>query len=80
MHQQDRTPVERRLEFEAQDAFNVYLDEAHDLVRILDLDFRPSEVLFHIDYEAYRNALASWEPEEESAEDAPEVAVIEAPE
>jgi len=80
VHTQDRAPMERRLEFDGQDAFNAYLDDSNEPVRILDLEFRPSEVLFNVDYEAYRNALASWEPEEEPAKDAADMAATEAPE
>jgi len=46
-------------------AFNDYVDELHEQVRIFDLTYRPSEVLFHVDREAYRDILAGFCDDEE---------------
>lgn len=45
-------------------AFNAYIDETNDLVRIFDLEYRPSEVLFSVDQEAYRDLLSGFGDEE----------------
>ncbi|MBI3207057.1 MAG: abortive infection family protein [Myxococcales bacterium] len=66
-HQQDRA-VQRTvpLRFEDHADFNDYVDDAHSSVQIFDLSFRASEVLFRVDHEAYRDALASFEASEEN--------------
>jgi len=53
-----------RLEFEDHAEFNDYVDEANDVVRIFEVEYRPSEVLFAVDKEAYRNFLAGYAPED----------------
>jgi abortive infection Abi-like protein len=64
VHRVDRIPTSLlRLEYRTNDAFNVYVDEANDIVHIFDLEYQPSEVLFTVDLEAYRDRLASFEPE-----------------
>jgi Abortive infection C-terminus len=65
-HQQDRA-VHRTapLRFEDRVDFNDFVDEAHDTIQIFELSFRPSEVLFRVDHEAYRDALASFDASEE---------------
>lgn len=52
------------LQYEANEPFNAYIDDAHDPIRIFDLEYRPSEVLFSVDLEAYRGMLAEYEPEQ----------------
>jgi len=60
-HRQDqRRPVVLPLRYEDTDDFNTSIDEDHGEVRILDLTYRPSEVLFRVDIEAYRDALAQY--------------------
>jgi hypothetical protein len=49
-------------------AFNDYVDEANGPVRIFDLEYRASEVLFHVDPRAYQDYLAGFEPEETEAD------------
>jgi hypothetical protein len=64
IHRQERTPVQpSQLVFDDHQAFNAYLDEANAVVRIFELEYRPSEVLFSCDLEAYRDLLAGFEPE-----------------
>lgn len=62
-HQQERA-VQRAapLRFEDHAVFNDYVDESHGNVQIFDLSFRASEVLFRVDHEGYRDALASFDP------------------
>ena len=66
-HQQDRA-VQRTvpLRFEDHADFNDSVDAPHSSVQIFDLSSRASEVLFHVDPEAYRDALASFEVSEEN--------------
>jgi len=65
VHRQDRTSAANaRLEYEDSTAFNEYIDQANELIHIFDLEYRPSEVLFSVDQEAYRDLLAGFSPEE----------------
>lgn len=50
-------------------AFNDSVDEAHELVRIFELEYRPSEVLYHVDNRAYMNFLQGYEGDEASEDD-----------
>jgi hypothetical protein len=65
-HQQDQA-VQRTapLRFEDRADFNDYVDDAHGIIQIFELSFRASEVLFRVDHEAYRDALASFDASEE---------------
>jgi hypothetical protein len=49
-----------RLEYGTNPAFNEWLDSAAEQVRILDLTYHPSEVLFSVDNEAYPDKLAEF--------------------
>jgi hypothetical protein len=58
-----------QLRFEDNQEFNEWLDQENGLVTILALPpYRPSEVLFNTDEEAYRDLLANYqaEPDEET--------------
>ena len=64
VHRQDRTPAPRpQLEYDTNPGFNDYVDEAHGTLRIFEVEFKPSEVLFRMDPEAYRVYLAEYELE-----------------
>jgi hypothetical protein len=64
VHRQDRLPAPSpQLEYDANPGFNDYVDEAHGTLRIFEVEFKPSEVLFRVDPEAYRVYLAEYEPE-----------------
>jgi hypothetical protein len=56
-----------RLRYEDNPDFNDWIDATH-LVVICDVELSPSEVLFTVDHQAYRNALLNFEPEEEAEE------------
>jgi hypothetical protein len=43
--------------------FNDYVDEAHAVIQIFDVEFRPSEVLFQMEPETYRVYLAELDLE-----------------
>lgn len=69
VHLQERNVVPVvRIDYEISKDFNTYIDEANDDVRIFDLIYRPSEVLYAVDPEAYRDLLAGYEPEVPEAE------------
>ena len=55
VHRQDRTahqsPTTR---YDDSPEFNEFVDEAHESIRIYDVTFRPSEVLFQMEPESYR--------------------------
>lgn len=57
--------------FEDQPDFNDYVDEAHGSIQIFELSFRASEVLYRLDQEAYRDALASFDSAEDEDESTP---------
>jgi hypothetical protein len=64
IHRQERALVQAsQLAFNDNDAFNGYVDEANTVVRIFDLEYRPSEVLFNCDQQAYRDLLSGFEAE-----------------
>ena len=52
------------LEYRGQVDFNDYVDEVNEPVRIFELEYKPSEVLYSVDKEAYRENLANFKPEE----------------
>jgi hypothetical protein len=68
VHRQDLTrPKAVKLEYRDNPDFNEWLDEQCEPVRILSLPpYRPSEVLFSVDQEAYRDLLADYEAEDET--------------
>jgi hypothetical protein len=78
VHRQDLTrPKAVKLEYRANPDFNEWLDEQCEPVRILALPpYRPSDVLFNVDQEAYRDLLADYEDEDET-EDQPNEAAQE---
>ena len=69
VHRQDRTPApSRRVLYEDNSEFNESVDEAHGMIRIYEVGFRPSEVLFQMEPESYRVYLAEFDAEAEKAE------------
>jgi hypothetical protein len=52
--------------YEDNPRFNDSVDEAHDMIRIFEVDFRPSEVLYQMEPETYRVYLAEFDAEAES--------------
>ncbi len=70
MHRQERGPLpSARLEYDHNEDFNAYVDEANEQVRIFALAYRPSEVLFAVDHEAYRDLLTDYKPGDDDAPD-----------
>jgi hypothetical protein len=62
-----RLPV-ARLEFDDNPDFNEWIDNQSKMVQVLNLPpYRPSEVLFNVDQEAYRDLLAQYGDEDEPA-------------
>lgn len=62
VHRQDRTaPLSPRALYEANPGFNDSVDEAHGMIRIYEVEFRPSEVLFQMEPETYRVYLAEFD-------------------
>jgi len=71
VHQQDRTPPPSpRALYEGNSAFNEFVDEANDMIRIYEVEFQPSEVLYEMEPETYRVYLAEFETDAENAETA----------
>ena len=68
VHRQDHTrPKSIMLEYRSNPDFNEWLDEQCEPVRILALPpYRPSDVLFNVDQEAYRDLLNDYGAEDES--------------
>lgn len=69
VHRQDRTPPRSpRALYTDNPAFNESVDETHDVIRILEVEFRPSDVLFQMEPESYRVYLAEFDDEADAAE------------
>lgn len=69
VHRQDRTaPPSPRALYAGNWAFNDSIDETHGPIRILEIEFRPSEVLFQMEPETYRIYAAEFDEEAERAE------------
>jgi len=69
VHRQDRTPPpSQRALYEDNLAFNNSVDESLGMIRIYDVEFRPSEVLFQMEPESYHVYLAEFDAEAEKAE------------
>lgn len=63
-HTSPATPESPLLIYETNQAFNSFIDDSNEIICILDSQFRPSEVLFQMDPESYRVALAEFDNEE----------------
>lgn len=69
VHRQDRKlPTSPRAPYYDNPEFNDSVDEAHGMIRIYDVEFRPSEVLFQMEPESYRVYLADFDAEAEKPE------------
>jgi len=55
-----RVAAVNRLRLEDNQDFNDWMDELHDELRIFEVSYLASEVLFTVDMEAYRDALADY--------------------
>lgn len=68
VHRQDRTPSPSpRALYHENEAFNDSVDEAYGPIRILEIEFRASEVLFQMEPESYRIYAAEFDEEAERA-------------
>jgi hypothetical protein len=54
----------RRLVYNEMTEFNEWIDVQNEIVRIFKLEYKPSEVLFGVDQEAYRGLLNDYKGEE----------------
>lgn len=61
----------QRLAFDDHADFNDHVDDENEAVQIFEVQYRPSEVLFAIDQQAYRNYLADYTSEIAEIEQAP---------
>jgi len=52
-----------RFDYADHPTFNDFVDETHELVRIFNLEYRPSEILFQVDPQAYRDHLTEYKAE-----------------
>jgi hypothetical protein len=72
VHRQDRTPPNppnlSRTLYDDHPDFNEAVDEAHGTIRIYEVDFRPSEILFQMEPESYRVYLAEFDTEARDTE------------
>jgi hypothetical protein len=59
-----------KLRYEDNPDFNASIDDMSEPVMILDSPYRPSEVLFYVDNEAYRAALSQFVPQVPAVETA----------
>lgn len=66
VHRQDRTPSPPSLaQYDDNQDFNAYVDDAHSAITIFRSQFRPSEVLFQLEPETYRICLAEFDRKSE---------------
>jgi len=56
-------PPIRLLEYGDHPDFNEYIDTSNEVVRLFDYEYKPSEVLFLVDRQAYRDLFASISPD-----------------
>ncbi|MGE5481550.1 MAG: abortive infection family protein [Bacteroidota bacterium] len=63
-----------REEYDENTEFNDHVDKVHGVIRIFDVEFRPSEVLFQMEPETYRIYLADFcgQAESEQSGEAPD--------
>jgi hypothetical protein len=67
VHRQDRTPLpSTRALYDDNAAFNESVDEAHGMIQIFEVEFRPSEILFNMEPETYRVYLAEFDEDGEA--------------
>jgi hypothetical protein len=70
VHRQDFRPIEsNKIAYDNNADFNDYVDNAHDIVRIFDVEFRPSEVLYQMEPESYRVYFAEYNAEDQETGD-----------
>lgn len=62
-------PSVRRMAYSDNPALNEWIDAANQPVLITGLEYRPSEVLFHVDLDAYLDALANFSSVDGESED-----------
>jgi len=68
VHRQDRTaPAVARALYDDNSAFNDSVDGSFGPIRIFDIEFRASEVLFQMEPQSYRIYLAEFDEETEGA-------------
>lgn len=67
MHKQDRTGPPHPPLYKQHEDFNEWVDGTHETIRIFELDFLPSQVLFEMEPESYRIYMADFETEAEAA-------------
>ncbi len=69
VHRQDRTPLPSpRALYADNQAFNDSMDDTQGMIRIFEVEFRPSEVLFQMEPESYRVYLAEFDEEADGTE------------
>lgn len=67
VHRQDRTPPPSPgALYEDNPDFNDSVDETHGMIRIFEVEFQPSEVLFQMEPESYRVYLAEFDADAET--------------
>ena len=64
VHRQERMPSHTTpLDYEQNLDFNDYVDDTYKAVRIFSSEFKASEILYRLEPETYRLALAEYKPE-----------------
>lgn len=69
VHRQDRSlPLAAASSYDDNDSFNDHVDETFGSVRVFEVEFRASEVLFRMEPETYRIYLAEFDDNNSDAE------------
>ena len=58
-------PTSPQTQYDDHSEFNAWVDETHDMIRIFEIEFPPSKVLFQMEPESYRIYLAEFNDKDE---------------
>jgi hypothetical protein len=71
VHRQDIAPTRSvQLQYLDNARFNEYVDDVHGMIRIFDVELRPSDVLFQMEPESYRVYLAERDSSADTSDEA----------
>lgn len=65
VYRQEYTTEKTHFSYENNPDFNEWVDSSCGMIQIFELEFRPSEILFAMDPEGYRNYLAEYRSNED---------------
>lgn len=63
----------KEINYEDNEDFNEMIDDSQEFVTVNSIVMRPSDVLYHTDYEAYKEALKEWKDQDLTDEQKQEI-------